>query len=122
MTAVLLFLALFLFPLATAWSAEAMQYTGAALRDPFAERVEKKVVADPAAVAEGRVRSLVVQGIVASPANPLVIINGKIYRVGAEAAPGIKIKTIDTNGVLVTVGEKDILLTQQSRIKKEKNL
>ncbi len=103
-------LALLLLTTAPAQSAE-IRYTGMSGRDPFAAPLARKTGEDPSA-SEKKLRAFVVQGVVASAANPRALINGKIYRVGSELLPGAKITRIVKAGVYVTSGEKEILLSQ----------
>ena len=105
---VLSLMTLLILTAAPAQSAE-IRYTGMSGRDPFAAPVDRKTGEDPSA-AEKKLRSFVIQGIVASADNPRALINGKIYRVGSELLPGAKITRIVKAGVFVMSGDKEILL------------
>lgn len=107
----LLFVTFFFFSAFPAQAA-AVTYTGAEGRDPFSSLLEQKKMIEDPNLEEKKLRSLVVQGLVASAANPRAIINGKIYRVGNDLLPGIKVTRIQKEGVFVMIGEKETLLSR----------
>jgi hypothetical protein len=92
-----------------------VRYTAASLRDPFGGQTDLTPKAEDPSAADRRVQSLLIQGMVASPKNPRAIINGKIYRVGSEPVPGVKITRIDKNGVYVQTGQKEVLLNPKTQ-------
>ena len=94
--------------------AEEIRYTASGDRDPFASPVVQKKIFEDSGASEKKLQSLSVQGIVASVKNPRVIINGKIYRIGNEPIPGVRIARIDKDGILVMSGEKETLLRRPS--------
>lgn len=103
------FLILLIVPAA---QAAKIEYTGESGRDPFSSPFEQKRVVESAEANEKKLQTLVVQGIVASSSNPRAIVNGKIYRVGNELLPGVKVTRIEKEGVFVLSGEKETLLTR----------
>ena len=109
------------FCLLTAVPAHAeVRYTGAAVRDPFSADPSKQRRApavDEATSIEKQLQTMTIEGLVASSKNPRAIINGKIYRIGEEIKPGLKIKHIDKSGVLLASSDKEMLLTQQKKRK-----
>lgn len=115
MKRLLLLMALFMSTAAASGWAE-IKYTASSLRDPFARQIEAptKTPEDEPNVIEKKLLLLAVQGIVASPTNPRAIINGKIYRIGGEPMPGVKITKIVTNGVYVSTGQQEILLSRKT--------
>ena len=94
--------------------AEEIRYTASGDRDPFASPVVQKKIFEDSGASEKKLQSLGVQGVVASVKNPRAIINGKIYRIGNEPMPGVRIVRIDKDGVLVMSGEKETLLRRPS--------
>lgn len=93
-----------------------VKYTASLLRDPFALQMDapKPGIDEP----DGLVKKVLlwtVQGVVASQTNPRAIINGKIYRIGAEPIPGVKVTRIDKDGVYVSVGQKEVLLNRRAQ-------
>jgi len=106
-----LFLLALLFSSQPSQGAEVV-YTGEGGRDPFAAPFENKKIVENPDINLKKMESLSVQGIVASAANPRAIVNGKIYRVGNDVLPGIKISRIEKEGVFVMVGEKETLLAK----------
>lgn len=92
-----------------------VRYTGSALRDPFGGGAEAANKPDGFPAVENRLQALAIQGIVTSPGNPRAIISGKIYRVGGEPMPGIKITRIEKDGVYVLTEQKEVLLNLNRR-------
>ncbi len=97
-----------------------VHYTASSLRDPFGGQPESQKPVDESLLVEKKLRTLIIQGVVASVKNPRAIINGKIYRVGSEPMPGIRIARIDKDGVYVMAGQKEVLLNRQTQTIKGK--
>ncbi len=114
------FISFFITAVIPALAAE-VTYTGAAGRDPFALSVERRKAVEDIGAIEKSLRSLAVQGIVASASNPRAIINGKIYRIGNELLPGVRLTRIAKEGVYVTSGEKETLISRSIQPIKGKN-
>ena len=91
-------------------SAEPVQYTGKALRDPFVDVMENRPVDDSAAMQQS-VSAMTVQGILYAMENPVAIIDGKIYRVGSRLGAG-EVVRIEKEGVIVSQNGKQITLKQ----------
>ncbi len=96
-------------------------YTAGDSRDPFATLLQRKKVAPGPEAGEHELRSLVVQGIVATPSNPRAIVNGKIYKIGSSILPGIRITRIEKEGLFVMIGEKETLLSRPTQPTKGKS-
>ena len=97
-----------------------VRYTASALRDPFGGQPDIQKPVDESALVEKRLQALTIQGVVASEKNPRAIINGRIYRVGSEPVPGVRITRIDKNGVYVMAGLREVLLNRQTQTTKGK--
>ena len=93
-----------------AQSAELVQYTGRAFRDPFVDESEIKPVDETVAIQQS-IDGMTVQGILYAMDNPVAIIDGKIYRVGSRLAGGQVVK-IEKEGVTVSQGGKQFTIKQ----------
>lgn len=111
--------AILMFVSKSSWCTE-ISYTGESGRDPFAMPFENRKVVESVDVDEKKLQALAVQGIVASSANPRAIVNGKIYQVGKELLPGVKITRIQKEGVFVMIGDKETLLSRVTQPTKGK--
>ena len=92
--------------------AEAVQYTGYSMRDPFRDEFYKAEDGGRVVNAGEGVRSssFVLEGVVWNSKRPQAIVNGKIVELGGKIGDA-KITAIDKKGVKIQTKEQEFYLT-----------
>ena len=96
--------------------AEAVQYTGYALKDPFHEESYKGEEGRGVVRVEEGVQSpsFVLEGVVWNSKRPQAILNGKIVELGGKIG-GAEIVAIDKKGVKIRTRGQEFYLTVKKR-------
>lgn len=97
-------------------AAEAVEYTGKGLRDPFGEfqtaSSEGPVIKKQPISAEEGLRAMTLQGVVLTQHKTQALIDGQMLEVGSDTAFG-KIAAITKEGVTITHNGKEYLLERK---------